>query len=148
MKLKLTKESMGLLNWMFRAPNMLSGGIKSVAERINPYKAKDEIGAREVRRINLWLEKRLPANSEMKAFEGRIEKCYVERMKAVVKHFEDIGRLSYISQEYLDLCDQLEGKEPVPEEDDIEISELEDEKESKAEAEKPEDPPKPAPDKE
>ena len=144
MKLKLTKESMGVLNWMFRAPNMLSGGIKSVAERINPYKAKDEIGAREVRRINLWLEKKLPANSEPKAFEGRIEKCYVERMKAVAKHFEDIGRLSYISQEYLDLCDQLEGKEPTPEEDDIEMSELDEEKEKKEEAKKPEAKPEPA----
>ena len=110
MKLKLSKESMGLLNWMIRAPGMLAGNLRTVAEKIQPYKAPDEIGAREVRKITMWLEKKI-GDKPPQPFEGRIEECYVKRMEAVAKHFEELGRMSYIVGEYMDLVDELAGKE-------------------------------------
>lgn len=111
MKLKLSKNSMGMLNLMVRLPVNLAGGLRTMVEKIKPYKAQDDVASREVGRIARWLEKQFKDKSEPPAYEGKIEQRYVDRMKDIAKHYEEVGRSSYLVQEYVGLLDELEGKE-------------------------------------
>jgi hypothetical protein len=127
-EISFCKDSIGLINAMLRNPFMLKGGLEKV--NVEPYKAKDEVGARQTRRVVRWLEKSvLGERNEIKAWKGRIDKVYVERLKAIVKHFEDVGYMSYLVDDYLTLLDELEGKEL----DDDSIEETDGESETPSE---------------
>lgn len=108
MKIKFSKSSIGMLNAMLRNPSQLSGGSPVP---VQAYKATDEVGARQTRRVVRWLEKVLGKEREFKEWAGRIEKVYIERIVAVVDHYKDIGYSAYLVNDYLTLKDELEGKE-------------------------------------
>lgn len=121
MKLTFSQKAVGLLNLMLRAPESLTSRVQG----LQPWKAKDEPGARQIIRLQHWLEKAVLKKVTEDRYDipetwsGELPGTYVDRLKEITRHYESVGLSVSFSESYYDLLDSLEGKKPAVDLDEL-----------------------------
>lgn len=114
MHLCLDRSALRLLDRMIRNPGTL--GLQEVGPQFQQWRAKDEAGAKEILRLQKWLEMKVFERVSEDAFkipekwEGGLPQTYVDRLLEVVKYYEPLGFLPAHVQDYFNLRNALEGK--------------------------------------
>jgi len=120
-KLTFSQKAVGLLNLMLRAPETLTSRVQGM----QPWKAKDEPGARQIIRLQHWLEKSVLKKVTEERYDipetwaGALPGTYVDRLKEIARHYEPVGLAVGFSESYYDLLDSLEGKAPATDLDEL-----------------------------
>jgi len=129
MNITLSRKALEMLDMIIRQPQRLP--FTDMEKPIKAYSANDTTGQEQIVALQKWLEtkvlkkviiQKMQEKDEIPevakyvvpaSYEGStvgLAKIYVKRLKEVMEHYQDMGKLTLMCEMYLELKFALEGK--------------------------------------
>lgn len=119
-KLKLSKDAVGILNFMLREPHRLGlarAGMVQSNGMPQEFKSPDIKHAKKIATLRKWLVEVVCEPSKDKKgeilfrdFEGSLQQSYCDVMMDVINFYQPVGMLVDYSELYSELYDAFSGK--------------------------------------